>query len=347
MKKFFLIIAAIILFSPTTANSADYSGNSAGYIFLQVEKNGEAWYVYPATLRRYYLGRPADAFAIMGKLSLGAKHDFISRTEIFPAQLSGLILLDVESHGEAYYIYPKDRKKYYLGRPDDALRIMSELGQGISNSGLEKIPIGNMNYDEADLPQSAKILQNVPFVPQAPFDEWSDPRQNDGCEEASSLMAVRWARGQILKSEEALGEIIASSDFILGKYGEYRDTSLEDTLNWIVKDYFKYRNAALKKISAASDLIDELSKENIIIAPMNGQALGNPYYRNPGPIHHMIVIIGYDPAKDVFITNDPGTEMGRAHEYAANLLFGAIRDYPTGFHESISVVEKNIIVVWK
>ena len=110
-----------------------------GYIFLQVEKNGEAYYYHPVDYKRYYLGRPADAFTIMRKLSLGAKHDFIHNTYYFPDHVVGRILLDVEKNGEAYYIYPKNRKKYYLGRPDDAFRIMRELGLGITNENLSKI----------------------------------------------------------------------------------------------------------------------------------------------------------------------------------------------------------------
>ena len=42
-----------------------------GKIFLQVEKNGEAWYVEPVALKRYYLGRPNDAFQIMRAFGLG------------------------------------------------------------------------------------------------------------------------------------------------------------------------------------------------------------------------------------------------------------------------------------
>jgi len=116
----------------------------AGYIFLQVEKNGEAYYYHPVEYRRYYLGRPADAFQVMRKLSLGAKHDFIANTTYFPDHVVGRILLDVEKNGEAYYIYPKDRKKYYLGRPDDAFRIMRELGLGISNVNLNLVDTGTI-----------------------------------------------------------------------------------------------------------------------------------------------------------------------------------------------------------
>ena len=111
----------------------------AGYIFLQVEKNGEAYYYHPVHYKRYYLGRPADAFEVMRKLSLGATHDFIHNTTYFPEHTVGRILLDVEKNGEAYYIYPKNRKKYYLGRPADAFKIMRELGLGITNSNLDQI----------------------------------------------------------------------------------------------------------------------------------------------------------------------------------------------------------------
>ena len=43
----------------------------AGQIVMQVEKNGEAWYVNPDNLKRYYMGRPADAFNLMRSLGLG------------------------------------------------------------------------------------------------------------------------------------------------------------------------------------------------------------------------------------------------------------------------------------
>ena len=112
-----------------------------GYIFLAVEKNGEAYYYYPVDKKGYYLGRPADAFNIMRTLGLGATHDFIQNTTYFPTSVSGKILLDVESHGEAYYIYPKDRKKYYLGRPDDAFVVMRNLGLGITNANLSVLPL--------------------------------------------------------------------------------------------------------------------------------------------------------------------------------------------------------------
>jgi hypothetical protein len=121
-----------------------FSNKLKGQILLQVEENGEAYYVYPDDSKKYFLGRPDDAFQVMRELGLGATHDFISGHVIFPASVSGKILLDVEQNGEAYYIYPKDKKAYSLGRPADAFRIMRELGLGITNSDLNRISEGSL-----------------------------------------------------------------------------------------------------------------------------------------------------------------------------------------------------------
>lgn len=50
---------------------ASFAANQKGKIFLQVENNGEAWYVNPSDAKRYFLGRPADAFQVMRNLGLG------------------------------------------------------------------------------------------------------------------------------------------------------------------------------------------------------------------------------------------------------------------------------------
>ncbi len=120
------------------------SNRLKGLILLRVESVGEAYYVYPNDSKRYYLGRPADAFNVMRELGLGATHEFITSNTIYPDNVLGKILLDVEQNGEAYYIYPKDKKAYYLGRPADAFRVMRELGLGITNNDLSKIPEGSL-----------------------------------------------------------------------------------------------------------------------------------------------------------------------------------------------------------
>ncbi|MFH1255485.1 MAG: trypsin-like peptidase domain-containing protein [bacterium] len=55
----------------------NFSGAQKGKIFLQVERNGEAWYINPADGKRYFLGRPTDAFQVMRNIGLGiSNNDF-------------------------------------------------------------------------------------------------------------------------------------------------------------------------------------------------------------------------------------------------------------------------------
>jgi hypothetical protein len=58
---------------------------------------------------------------------------------ILSAKLKGKILLQVESHGEAWYVNPKDAKKYYMADGNKAYNIMRNFGVGITNKDLEKV----------------------------------------------------------------------------------------------------------------------------------------------------------------------------------------------------------------
>ena len=116
----------------------------AGKILLQVEEHGEAWYVFPDNGKKYYLGTVEDAYLVMKKLGLGAKHDFIVGNKMFPKYTWGKILLDVESKGEAYYINPQDGRAYYMKDGQAAYDIMRNFGLGISNKDLRSINIGEI-----------------------------------------------------------------------------------------------------------------------------------------------------------------------------------------------------------
>lgn len=195
-------------------------------------------------------------------------------------------------------------------------------------------------------PQS--MVLEVPFTSQAPLAEWSDPLQQDGCEEASSLMAVMWARNQELNSGEAYkNKIIEVSHWEQSEYGIAKDTSAKDTVERIFKGFFKYYKAHTITIHSFQEIVDSLTRGYLVIIPANGQKVGNPHYTPPGPERHMIVIKGYDLKTSEFITNDPGTRLGEGFRYNFQKLYDAIRDYPTGDHQPISGNNKVIIVVEK
>ncbi|MCA9387992.1 MAG: hypothetical protein KC653_03005, partial [Candidatus Andersenbacteria bacterium] len=137
--------------SARPSEAGSISERLSGRILLQVEQHGEAWYVSPPTQKRYYMGRPADAFRLMRSLGLGITDADLARIPVYNdtsegdtnlrSRLSGRILLQVEQHGEAWYVSPVNQKRYYMGRPADAFQLMRNLGLGISDENLRGISI--------------------------------------------------------------------------------------------------------------------------------------------------------------------------------------------------------------
>ena len=63
-----------------------------------------------------------------------------SRAEALANKLKGRILLQVESHGEAWYVRSKDLKRYYMKDGAAAYSIMRFFSLGITDADLAKIP---------------------------------------------------------------------------------------------------------------------------------------------------------------------------------------------------------------
>jgi len=73
-------------------------------------------------------------------------------------KMKGKILLQIDSKGEAWYINPKDGKRYYMKDGNSALQIMRKFGQGIKTTDLEKIPVGTIEISNT----TSKTPENQP-----------------------------------------------------------------------------------------------------------------------------------------------------------------------------------------
>ena len=65
-----------------------FSSKQTGKILLQVEKNGEAWYINPNDNKRYYLGNPSGALNVMKSLGLGISNDNLKKIETYGSSYS-------------------------------------------------------------------------------------------------------------------------------------------------------------------------------------------------------------------------------------------------------------------
>lgn len=88
MKKMIILAALALLFAVPCANAA-LGDQLSGKIILQVERNGEAWYVHPETRQRHFLFRPAQAFQVMREQGIGISNDNLEKIPIGFYDLSG------------------------------------------------------------------------------------------------------------------------------------------------------------------------------------------------------------------------------------------------------------------
>ncbi|MDP3957393.1 MAG: C39 family peptidase [bacterium] len=198
---------------------------------------------------------------------------------------------------------------------------------------------------EEKISQSS-LTENVPFTVQAPFGEWGVSMFQNGCEEAALVMAAYWVSEKPLTKEIAKQEIIALARFEDKKHGQSIDTSATDTEK-LFKEYYNITASEVRTDITLTDIQETLATGALVIVPADGRKLMNPNYKQPGPTTHMLVVIGYDAEKKEFITHDSGTRRGQGYRYQEDILYEAIRDYPTGDHLPVKGIHKDMIVVKK
>ncbi len=256
-------------------------------------------------------------------------------------RLAGRILLDVQNHGEAWYVDPVTLTRIYLGRPEDAWRLMTAHGLGITMNDLASIPKAEiLNVDNS-------VIQDVPFTPQAPLGDWSDPKQQDGCEEATALMAYAWVNNSPLAPEEARDMIVAMSNWEEQNFGYYIDTSINDTAERLMKSYLGLDVQVVSNEATLTDIKQTVLAGKLVALPINGQLMQPFYYTPPGPERHMILIVGYDPGRDIFTAHDPGTSQGQSLEITSGTIETMWRDYASGKKVPIPSLPKSFITINK
>lgn len=167
----------------------------------------------------------------------------------------------------------------------------------------------------------------VPFSSQAPQGNWSLPYL-EACEETSAILVDRFYKNEKLDPETANQEILKLVAWENKTFGYYEHTTAEET-GQILKKYFNYKRVDVTYDISLADIKAQITAGRPVIVPLAGRLVNNPYYRQPGPIYHMLVIKGLTKNGD-FITNDVGTKRGANYTYDAAILYDAIHDAPFG-----------------
>lgn len=188
---------------------------------------------------------------------------------------------------------------------------------------------------------ATEIQLDVPFLLQAPKQNWVDPFE-DACEEASLLMVDAYynKKGSDFTPDEGIAAILGVTSYEDRTYGHNKDTTTEEVAKTAI-NYFGFRTASIQDVETANDIKKVLSQGHPVIVPAYGKALGNPNFRNGGPDYHMLVIKGYT-ADGYFITNDPGTRNGKGYLYKESVLMNALHELYPG---NMQLGKKRMIVV--
>lgn len=172
----------------------------------------------------------------------------------------------------------------------------------------------------------SQLNLNVPFTSQAPSGNW-DAVHEEACEEASLLMSNRYFQSKNINgasdAEQAFQQIIAWEEQNLG----FSDSTNAEETARIAREMLGLKTQIVKDPSV-DEIKRALNEDKLILVPSAGRLLDNPFFKNPGPLYHMLVIKGYSATK--FITNDPGTKNGADYRYSYQTVLEANKDWNNG-----------------
>jgi hypothetical protein len=168
----------------------------------------------------------------------------------------------------------------------------------------------------------------IPFTSQAPHGNWDMPYQ-EACEEAAALMAIRYIFGNPIlgpvDADTGILDLVAANEEILGYSVDQTAAELMD----LIVEIDPGIPVELLPDPTIAVLKEELAQGHVIIVPAAGRQLKNPFYHQPGPLYHMLILRGYTE-DGYFITNDPGTKRGEEYLYPQEVIMDAMGDWNDG-----------------
>ena len=184
------------------------------------------------------------------------------------------------------------------------------------------------------------LIENFPFQPQAPYANW-DETHDEACEEAAVILVEWWRQGKSQISASTMDEeILKTVNWQIENWGTHKDLTIQETAA-MAENFYGLKLTPQYGINI-DDIKKAVSLDHPVIVPTAGRLLGNPYYRQPGPIYHMLVVIGFEG--NIIIVQDIGTKRGDHYQYNEKIFFNAIHDW-AGSPETIDQGGKAMLVL--
>lgn len=217
---------------------------------------------------------------------------------------------------------------------------VSEREKSVLPTPVASSPLATAVESPTPGPIPNELNLDVPFTSQAPNVNW-DFTHEEACEEAAMLMAGRYYRGQKFSgaddAEKGLQEIIAWEKESLGFF---ESTTADETVK-VIKGIYGLQTQIIEN-PTVEQLKIALAQGKLVLSPSAGRQIGNPFYKSPGPLYHMLLIKGY--TREKFITNDAGTKRGENYPYKFETILNANHDWNAG---NVENGKKVMIIVSK
>lgn len=195
-------------------------------------------------------------------------------------------------------------------------------GEGTPSEASEAIILEDIfEQKNSSIEALPSTVNTVPFISQAPYGVWDKP-WSDYAEEASMLMASKWAKNETLNQATVPDELLAIGTWEGEQFGTSANTDALQTLR-VLKEFLGL-DAELSYSVDQESLKRALNEGKILLVPVNGKILANSHYGDPAPEFHMILIYGHEGEN--FLTHDPGTIRGDSTVYEIQKVLESIQD---------------------
>lgn len=177
-------------------------------------------------------------------------------------RLAGKILLQVEDKGQAWYVEPGSYEKIFLGRPDDAFRVMRKFGLGVSEKDYQSFQI--------KVPERlyGKILLRVEAMGEAyyinlageifylgrPEDAFSIMRNQGLGIKTSDLSSIKTKAGYEEK-EYPTSKKVSDEESIEKEVGESEDVEAPEILDLFISDITSNSAHITIDLSEVADIV--------------------------------------------------------------------------------------------